>query len=371
MNGKNTFTQFKVNNLNQPLLYKLRKLNRNINKNFQFYDIRKIDIDYDKHKDLFKYMKELAYLKYRRNHLVKIFKKTYFNILNLKELEYLKRRKSHNNPYHEKTYHRLIYRNFYNYQFKPYVLPLKKEDIINRLNITDKQFKRRKRKKRIFVNPYLDMKIKYLSKVNQRLIMNKNIKNENNTYKKIDYFNLKKSNSVSRLYNKKLNINNPRLKNFKKSDVFPKIKHNNINFNSVENNLYDNDEYDNDDNKSKLKSLDINKRRMLILPKIKDDCLSTINSSIKIEKEIKMFKYGKKETSKKEEEKIPEKNLLNVPPRKLYKLFFGIKKKKPKPKKIDEIKKIQKLDSSLENIQKNMATLLNENSEKTSNNNNS
>ena len=340
MNGKTTFTQFKVDNLNQPLLYKLNKLKRNLNKNFKYYDIRKIDVDYDKHKNLFKYMKELAYLKYRRKHLVKIFRKNYFNIYYIqKELNDLKRRKSHKNPYHVKTYTRLIYRNLYNYQFKPYLLPLKKEDKINRLNLTDINIRKRKTKKKLFYNPYLDRKIKYLNKINQRL-MNQNLKNDKNYYKKIES-NLTKSNSVSVL-------NNKNARNYKKFDALPKIRKDN--FNSIDNTLYEkNNEYD----RTIVKSLNANlsKKRLLLLPKIKDDCLSTIDSSKKLEKDLIVFKYGKKETPKKKEENIDESNLLNIPPRKLFKLFFGIKKPKPKPKGIVNIKK-KKINSSSQSTKK-------------------
>ena len=327
MNGKTTFTQFQVDNLNQPLLYKLNKLRRNLNKHFKYYDIRKIDVDYDKHKNFYKYMKELAYLKYRKKHLVKIFRRNYFNILTQKELNVIKRRNSHHNPYHQKSYHALIYRNLYNYQYKPYAFPLKKEDKINRLNLTDAKLKRKKGKKIIFVNPYLDKKIKYLTKVNQRL-NNRNHKNEKNQYNKIDSFNLKKSRSVLN-YNKYYLYNNHR--SFKKIDTFPKIKYNKSNFNSLDNNLND----ENTDNSKKMKLLNINKNRMILLPKIKNDILSTISSSKKLEKDLNIFKYGKKETPKKEEN-IDESNLLNVSPRKLFKLFFGIKKSKSKskPKKV-------------------------------------
>lgn len=331
MDGKTTFTQFKVDNLNQPLYFKLNKLKRNLNKNFKYYDIRKIDVDYDKHKNFYKYMKELAYLKYRKNHLVKIFKKYYLNLFTQKDLNNLKRRKSHNNPFHIKTYQRLIYRNFYNYQYKPYVLPLNKEDKINKLNLTDTVIKKKKTKKKIFSNPYLDKKLKYLSKVNQRLL-DKNLKNEQDKYKNIESFKLIKSNSVSSLYNNKFNLNQNCLRNFKKIDILPNIKTYKINYSSVDNNI------NNLENQTIMKSLNKNKNRILLLPKIQDECFSTINTSKKLEKDLKVFKYGKKETPKKEEEKIDESNLLNLPPRKLFKLFFGINKVKPKKVKIKKPK---------------------------------
>ena len=344
MDGKTTFTQFRVDNLNQPLLYKLNKLKRNLNKNFKYYDIRKIDVDYDKHKNFFKYMKELAYLKYRKNHLVKIFKKYYFNKFTQKDFNNLKRNKSHNNPYHIKTYQRLIYRNLYNYQYKPYVLPLNKEDKINKLNLTDTILKKKKTKKKIFSNPYLDRKIKYLTKVNQRLL-NKNLKNEENKNKNIESFKLIKSNSVSLLYNNKFNLNKNYLMDFKKLEILPNIKNYKINYSSIDNNKSYNDE-----NRTIMKSLNVNKSRISLLPKIQNDCLSTINTSKKLEKDLKIFKYGKKETPKKEEENIDENNLLNLSPRKIFKLFFG--RNKTKPKKVFKIKKSKINNSSSKNINK-------------------
>ena len=369
MDGKTTFTQFRVDNLNQPLIYKLNKLKRNLNKNFKFYYIRKIDVDYDKHKNFFKYMKELAYLKYRKNHLVKLFKQYYFNKFTQKDLNNLKRRKSHNNPYHIKTYQRLIYRNFYNYQYKPYVLPLNKEDIINKLNLTNTLLKKKKTKKKIFSNPYLDKKIKYLTKVNQRLI-NKNLKNEQNINKNIESFKLIKSNSVSLLHNNKFNLNKNNLSNFKKINILPNIRTYKINYSSVDNNLYDKN--NNDENSTIMKSLNVNKSRILLLPKIQDDCLSTINSSKKLEKDLKIFKYGKKETPKKEDENLDQNNLLNLPPRKLFKLFFGINK--TKQKKVIKVKKPKINNSLSKTINKDKTiislNLKNENNPDSNNDNN-
>ena len=329
MDGKTTFTQFQVDKLNQPLLYKLTKLRRNLNKNFKYYDIRKIDIDYDKHKNFFKYMKELAYLKYRKIHLVKIFRKNYFNAFAQKELKNKKREKSQPFPYHVKTYHRLIYRNLYNYQFKPYVLPLKKEDKINNLNLTDGQIKRKKTRKKIFANPYLDRKIKYLTKINQRLI------NRNNQIDKNNYKNniLQKSNSTSCLYNNKYLLNNNYNK-YQYFNILPKIKQDKSNFNSNDSNL-------NEENNNNTKSLKYTKPKLL-LPKIKGDCLSAIDSSKKIEKDLKIFKYGKKEPQKKEEN-IDENKLINLPRKKLYKLFFS--SKKSKQKKIVKKQEEKKLSS--------------------------
>ena len=70
--------------------------------------------------------------------------------------------------------------------------------------------------------------------------------------------------------------------------------------------------------------------------------MSAIDSSKKIEKDLKIFKYGKKEPQKKEEN-IDENKLINLPRKKLYKLFFS--NKKSKQKKILKKQEEKKLSS--------------------------
>ena len=72
---------------------------------------------------------------------------------------------------HQKIYHILIYRNFLNFKYSPYVMPLTKEDKSHKMfyNLTDINKKRKKIKKQIYINPYLEMKIKTLTKINDRL----------------------------------------------------------------------------------------------------------------------------------------------------------------------------------------------------------
>lgn len=286
MNGKSTFTLMEIDELNQPQLYKLNNLKRTINKNFELYDVRKIDIDYEQHKNLYKYMKQLAYFKYRRKNLIKIIDSYNKNTIKKEELKKIKRRNSHDLPYHKKTYHTLIYRNLYNYKFKPYALPLNKEDKINELYITNASLKvNKKEKKRIIINPYLDIEYKRLLKVSQKL-NDKNINQEKlgtkrNLFRNNNLYNLKKiynSVSISKL---NLNSNN---KNLKKNYRLPKI---NKNHNSSEIII--------DKNKSLRKNYNKNKSYNFILPKIRNDCLSTIKRLNKIECELKIFKYGKKE----------------------------------------------------------------------------
>ena len=295
MNGKSTFTLMEVDELNQPQLYKLNNLKRTINKNFELYDVRKIDIDYEQHKNLYKYMKQLAYFKYRRKNLIKIIGNYNKNIIKKEELIKLKRRNSHDLPYHKKTYHTLIYRNLYNYKFKPYALPLNKEDKIIELNLTNAKLKINKiEKKRIIINPYLDIKYKCLLKVSQKLNDKNKIQEKRelkgNLFRNNNMYNLKKiynSVSVSEL---NLNYNN---KNLKKSYRLPKINKN-----------YNSSEIINDKNKSLRLNNNKNKSFNFILPKIRNDCLSTIKSLNKIEYNLKIFKYGKKEDIFKNEEKI-------------------------------------------------------------------
>ena len=141
--------------INSILLLKLvqifqLKLTKNINKQFKDYNIRGFTIEYEK-QNIFENMKKLAYKKFRKSHLVIIFRKYYINIFTQNELTRIKRTRSHKNPHHAKTYHKIIYRNFLNFQYRPYVMPLTKEDKepFENLNITDIKKKRNKTKKKI------------------------------------------------------------------------------------------------------------------------------------------------------------------------------------------------------------------------------
>jgi hypothetical protein len=315
-----TFTKYQVDDLNQPLTNRLNKIKKNLNKNFKYYDVRKIDLDYDKHKNLYKYMKELAYLKYKRLHLVKILKKNEIDIFTQKELNEKRRRFSHLNPYHEKTYQILIYRNIFNFRYRPYALPLANEDTINKLNLTDTNIRRRKFKQKTFINPYLDQKIKYLSKISQK------IENRN-----INLKHLKKSNSTSILLQNNITKKKPYGNEIYKRQL-PKINYYNSNY-SAKNDFFDTISNDNniDDNNKRMK-YNVKKCRMLILPKIQENITSTIKNSEKLERDLNIFKYRKIDITKKEEKKNENNTniLLNISPRKLYKLFFGMNKSKPK-----------------------------------------
>jgi len=293
MNGKSTFTLMEIDELKQPQLYRLNNLKRTINRNFELYDVRKFDIDYEQHKNLFKYMKKIAYFKYRRKNLVKIIDNYIKYTLKKEELKKAKRRNSHDLPYHKKIYHILIYRNLYNYKFKPYAFPLNKEDKINELNLTNAELKiNKKEKKKIAINPYLDLKYRHLLNVFQKLSdKNKNqekLKPKGNLLGNNHLYNLKKIyNSISI---SELNLNNR--KNNKKDYILPKIKIN-------RNKSHNLSEIIKDKNKSLSLNNNKNKSFNLIFPKIRKDCLSTIKNLNKIECDLKKFKYGKLKTIEK------------------------------------------------------------------------
>ena len=350
MNGKNTFTLLSVDGINQPLLYKLKNLKRTINKNFKYIDIRYSDIDYEQNNNLYKYMKHLAFLKYKKKNLIKILKKYNIDIFNKKELYKLKRRNSHDIPYHKKTYHKIIYRNFYNYQYKPYVLPLNKEIKLNYL--TDYKSKKYiKEKRNIFFNPYLDKKIIYLNKISQRI----KEKNKNKNSKILEYKNLRNYHQIR---------NNNSVSNFQTNDIkkyknysyikninsLPKINYDNYANNiSLENIL--NDDKINSFKKEFSKSLNVNKNKNLVLPKIRDNCLSAIKNSNEIEKNLKIYKNGKKE-SKNVENKCLN-NLLKFSPSKLYKMLYKSDKSKTKI-----ITKRNKINSSNKKTSKNKSSII-------------
>ena len=352
MNGKSTFTLMEVNELNRPQLYKLNNLKRIINKNFELYDVRKIDLDYEQNKNLYKYMKQLAYFKYRRKNLIKIIDNYNKNIIKKEELKKLERRNSHDFPYHKKTYHILIYRNLYNYKFKPYALPLNKEDKLNELNLTNAKLKINKtKKKNIIINPYLEMKYKHLLKICQKL-NNKNkiqekLEPKGNLFRNNNMYNLKKIyNSISL---SELNLKNN--KNNKKRNILPKIKKN-----------HNSSEIINEKNKSLRLSNNKNKSFNLILPKIRNDCLSTIKNLNKLEYDLKIFKYRITEDISLNEDKINLKinnKYDKYAPGKLYQLIS--KSNKSKSKKIISHKKNNfSTESTSANNKSNFRILKNE-----------
>ena len=161
MKNFHTFELIQMEDMYNSVLKKVEKLTKNINKQFKDYNIRGFTIEYEK-QNIFENMKKLAYKKFRKSHLVIIFRKYYINIFTQNELTRIKRTRSHKNPHHAKTYHKIIYRNFLNFQYRPYVMPLTKEDKepFENLNITDIKKKRNKTKKKIYVDPYLNIKIK-------------------------------------------------------------------------------------------------------------------------------------------------------------------------------------------------------------------
>ena len=129
-----------------PVVNKVQKLTKNIDKQFKDYNIRGFRIERKK-ENLFSYMKNLAYKKFRKEHLVEIFRKNNINIFGKNELNKIRRTRSHKLPYHKKTYHTIIYRNLFNYKYRPYLFQLTKEDMSNKkfLNLTDyKMYKGKK-----------------------------------------------------------------------------------------------------------------------------------------------------------------------------------------------------------------------------------
>ena len=156
MDGRNTFIEMDMEDMYLPVVNKVQKLTKYIDKQFKEYDIRGFTIERKK-ENLFLSMKNMAYKKYRKKHLFKVFRKNNINIFRKYELNKIRRTRSHRIPYHKKTYHTIIYRNLYNYNFRPYLMPLTKEDTSSNifLNLTDIKKRRRKIKKRVFFNPLI------------------------------------------------------------------------------------------------------------------------------------------------------------------------------------------------------------------------
>ena len=344
-----------------PVVNKVQKLTKNIDKQFKDYNIRGFRIERKK-ENLFSYMKNLAYKKFRKEHLVEIFRKNNINIFGKNELNKIKRTRSHRIPYHKKTYHTIIYRNLYNYQYHPYLFPLTKEDISNQkfLNLTDYKKRKKKIKKQVFINPYLEMKIKTLTKINEKLKEKENSK----IIHKINL--LQKTNSNPSLnnnlsYNKYL-LNNWNNQRSRFQDKIPKLRNEQRLFNNLNNNSSNFEETTTNYKSLLINSKEIKKGKNLILPKIKEDCVSALKNLNKINNRLRVFKLGNKEKITKEE--ISDNNLLNLNLPQLYNLFFIKKKNKVKILKKKESMKSKEQSKNNNSITQEKNDILKKNKNK-------
>ena len=362
MKNFHTFELIQMEDMYNSVLKKVEKLTKNINKQFKDYNIRGFTIEYEK-QNIFENMKKLAYKKFRKSHLVIIFRKYYINILTQNELKRIKRTRSHKNPYHIKTYHKIIYRNFLNFQYRPYVMPLTKEDKepFENLNITDIKKKRNKTKKKIYIDPYLNIKIKNLKKISQRL-KEKEIEKSSekkHIFNKINV--LAKRNSNPELinnnnilkYNKYL-INNWNNQRRRIQEKMAKLNSERNILDSLDNikSYSSNNEEKTTNYKSYnfMQSIDMKKGGKVILPTIKKECLSTMNDLKKINKNLIVLKFGKNENNNNNETKIDDKNLLNLNIAQLYKLFYLNHQNKNKNKLNFKKKKEKETNKLKENI---------------------
>ena len=333
MDGRSTFIEMYMEDMYLPVVNKVQKLTKNIDKQFKDYNIRGFRIERKK-ENLFSYMKNLAYKKFRKKHLVEIFRKNNIDIFGKNELNKIKRTRSHRLPYHKKTYHKIIYRNLYNYRYRPYLFPLTKEDISNRkfLNLTDYKKRKKKVKKRVFINPYLEKKIKTLTKINEKL-------KEKENSKIIHKINLLPKTNSNPSFNNNLSYNKYIINNWNNQrsrfqGKIPKLRNEKTIFNNLNNNSSNFEETTTNYKSLLIKSKEIKKGKNLILPKIKEECVSTIKNLNKINNRLRVFKLGNKEKTTKEE--ISENNLLNLNLPQLYNLFFIKKKNKVKTLKKNE-----------------------------------
>ena len=231
------------------------------------------------------------------------------------------------------------------------------------LFFTEKNVRRKRIKKRNKTKHFLDTKIKYLSKLNQKLKERneENMKNlQNNSVKP-----LKKSHSVF------LFENNPGLfmKNNSCKNIFVKVRLPKMNYSEKKDLVSSNYNDDNPDTNGKsilelrkMKLLKINQCRRAYLPKIKDNIISTMKNSKIIEKDLFDFKLRRKEMNKvriqpkneKTNKEININSLLNVSPRKVFKLLFGKNNSRQQEKPFFKIKlkSKNKNQSNIENISK-------------------
>ena len=322
MDGRNTFIKMEMEDMYFPIVKKVQQLTKHIDKQFKDYNIRGFTVE-RRRENLFLDMKLLAFKKYRKLHIIPIIRKTYINIFDKNEIDRIRRPRSHGLPYHKRTYNTIILRNFNNFKYNPYLFPLSKEDTSNKLflNQTDIKKKRKKIKQKIYLNPHIEMKIKYLTKINKQLKEKHTIEH----LEKNHIIQKRKSNpslSYNLSYNQYLvnNYNNQRKR-------IQGIRSQKMIYNNLNNQSLNNEGSTNYKSQFK-KSINFKKEKHLILPKIKAECVSTIKDLNKINRKLRVFKGGDKDNKPKEE--INDDNLLNLNLPQLYRLFYIKNKKKNK-----------------------------------------
>ena len=343
MDGHNTFVGIYVEDMYKPVERKVKKLTKYIDDQFKLYNIRGFNIE-RKEENLFIYMKNLAYKKYRKDHLIEIFRKYNKNILGKNELNKIKRTRSHKIPYHKMNYYTLIYRNLNNFKYRPYLFPLTKEMLSNKifLNLTDRNIRKKYKKKPIFTNPHLELRRKNLIKVNEQLKEKEKIK----FFQKIKVLHKAKSNPI---LNKDLSYKNNLIDSLNNQRMRFQGKLINMRneknlFNHLDNNISNCGENTTNYKSFSLKSMEMKRGKKLILPKIVKECESTIDSLKKIKNNLKFIKYKNKENKSNEEININ--NILKLNLQQLHKLFFINNKNKKILKKFKKKGNISKDDQS-------------------------
>ncbi len=336
MDGSETFKNIKMKDMHYPILEKVNKIEKNMNKQFKAHKIRGFSIEKKKN-NLFLYMKKLAYKKYQKQHYIKIIKKNNINIFSENELNKIRRTKSHKLPYHQRIYHMLIYRNYGNYKYKPYLFPLNNEekDEQNLLSYSERRMIRRKRP-RIFVNHELESKIRNLRKIKERLQLKPtNIKKIKIVTKSQSSLNNPDLSNFTKLLEKNWNYQRKRLQGKNSKNFGEKI-----NINSTDNLTSMNSIYEESTTfkNNLISSINIKKGHKIILPKINKECLTTIKNLNQINKNLIKFKGINKQNEKNDENKINDNNLLNLNLQQLYKLFYIKNKQRNKLKIISSEK---------------------------------
>ena len=349
LDGTDTFINMEIEDMYYPILEKVNKMENNMKKQFKAHKIRGFSIEYKKD-NLFLYMKHLAFKKYQKQHLIKIIRKNNINIFSVNELNKIRRTKSHKLPYHQRAYHMLIYRNFGNYKYKPYLFPLNKEekDEQNLLSYSERRRVRKKRQ-RIFINHELESKIRNLRKIKERLkIKSTNLKKikivtkSNSSINNQNYYNFSKF-IINNWQNQRKRLQAKSSKNFGEK----------MNINSTDNLTSINSLYEESTTfkNNLLSSINIKKEKKIILPKIKKECVTTLKNLNQINKNLILFKGINKQNAKNDEDKINDNNLLNLNLHQLYKLFY-IKNKKKNRLKIIRPEKTLNIEQKTKYIEK-------------------
>ena len=270
------FTNYEMENKEYFLTQKINKIKAKLNHDMKIFKIPNFEkkSTTQENTNFFLYIKNAANLNYIKRNYLKILKDKFLNVINKNELAKIRKRKySHDVPYHLKTYHLLIYRNFDNFKYKPFLFPLEEKDRKRKCLTIEKQ-KKVKRRKINYINKYSEQTVnlvkKYI-KLNPKKNINSPLMNRFSSLSPFNFFGSGYFNKMSIIQKNNFDEIETAIKK-----KFQEKSHNNL----------------------FLPSLKKKRNNRHILPKIKSDCLVTLKNSNLIANNLMSIKLSTKDKAK-------------------------------------------------------------------------